>query len=166
MFLGWWNEYALDYCYVQNTYFLPFTEIKVENPFDFAKHIYPIPKNITHRDEKLIGRILFSLNALHRLTVYVNFLGYYQWVPFVLALEAILFYLPVVIWRGMYSASGNLHKLAATSANFNSDHRKSVAGFRGEGEGGLRHVRLSTEHRSGGSAEEYRDGGAFLDVHE
>lgn len=63
-------EYALDYCYVQNTYFVGFTEIKPDNYFDIAKHIIPIPKNVTERDEKQIG--------------------YYQWVPFVLALQALL----------------------------------------------------------------------------
>lgn len=48
-------EYALDYCYVQNTYFVPFTEEKAHNAFDFGAHVVPIPKNITHREEKLIG---------------------------------------------------------------------------------------------------------------
>ncbi|KHN81112.1 Innexin-12 [Toxocara canis] len=82
---GWWIEYALDYCYVQNTYFLPFTETKPDNYWDITQHIIPIPKNITERDERLIG--------------------YYQWVPFVLALQAILFYLPVVVWRAFYSSA-------------------------------------------------------------
>lgn len=83
---GWWIEYALDYCYVQNTYFIPFTDVKPENFWDITEHIVPIPKNITEREEKLIG--------------------YYQWVPFILALQAVLFYLPVVIWRSVYSSTG------------------------------------------------------------
>nr|AVV64021.1 innexin [Anisakis simplex] len=82
---GWWIEYALDYCYVQNTYFLPFTQIKPNDYWDIAQHIIPIPTNITERDDRLIG--------------------YYQWVPFVLALQAILFYLPVVIWRSLYAST-------------------------------------------------------------
>ena len=49
-------EYALDYCYVQNTYFIAFTEVKANNFFDIAEHIMPIPKNITERDEKQIGK--------------------------------------------------------------------------------------------------------------
>jgi len=83
---GWWMEYALDYCYVQNTYFIAFTEVKPNNFFDIAEHIIPIPKNITERDEKQIG--------------------YYQWVPFILALQALMFYLPVVLWRSVYNSVG------------------------------------------------------------
>lgn len=53
-------EYALDYCYVQNTYFLGFTEVKPDNYFDIAKHIIPIPKNHTEREEQQIGQFLFK----------------------------------------------------------------------------------------------------------
>ncbi|VDM62025.1 unnamed protein product [Angiostrongylus costaricensis] len=83
---GWWMEYALDYCYVQNTYFIPMTDVKVHNAFDFGSHIVEIPSNYTDRDTKQIG--------------------YYQWVPFILAAQAILFYLPVVLWRALYESSG------------------------------------------------------------
>ncbi|VDD92725.1 unnamed protein product [Enterobius vermicularis] len=69
---GWWIEYALDYCFVQNTYFIPFTEVKPSNYFDIHIH---------HNS------------------------GYYQWVPFILALQAILFYLPVVLWRTIYACN-------------------------------------------------------------
>jgi hypothetical protein len=48
-------EYALDYCYVQNTYFVGFYEYKPDNYFDFAQHVVEIPKNVTERDEKQIG---------------------------------------------------------------------------------------------------------------
>lgn len=48
-------EYALDYCYVQNTYFLPFTEEKAHNSFDFGAHVVPIHKKVIHREEKLMG---------------------------------------------------------------------------------------------------------------
>lgn len=81
---GWWMEYALDYCYVQNTYFLAFTDaVKPDNYFDFASHIIPIPKNHTERESRQIG--------------------YYQWVPFLLAGQALMFYLPVVLWRTIAS---------------------------------------------------------------
>uniref|UniRef100_A0AC35UDP8 Innexin n=1 Tax=Rhabditophanes sp. KR3021 TaxID=114890 RepID=A0AC35UDP8_9BILA len=83
---GWWAEYALDLCFVQNTYWLKMVDVPQDNQFDFASHIVPIPQNVTERDEKQ--------------------LGYYQWVPFILALQAMMFYLPVVLWRFSYSAIG------------------------------------------------------------
>lgn len=61
---GWWMEYALDYCYVQNTYFLSFTDIKPDNYFDIAEHIVPIPQNWTEREEKQIGQL--DMNSLIR----------------------------------------------------------------------------------------------------
>uniref|UniRef100_A0A0K0EED6 Innexin n=1 Tax=Strongyloides stercoralis TaxID=6248 RepID=A0A0K0EED6_STRER len=104
---GWWMEYALDYCYVQNTYFIGFTDIKPDNHWDFAEHIIPIPKNITEREEKQ--------------------LGYYQWVPFVLALQALLFYLPVVLWRSIYNSVGCKVKVicetCSIKGNMESDER-------------------------------------------
>ncbi|PIO56785.1 innexin-3 domain protein [Teladorsagia circumcincta] len=62
------------------------TDVKVHNAFDFAQHVIEIPSNHTEREAKQIG--------------------YYQWVPFILAAQAILFYLPVVIWRSVYESSG------------------------------------------------------------
>uniref|UniRef100_A0A915Q2I4 Innexin n=1 Tax=Setaria digitata TaxID=48799 RepID=A0A915Q2I4_9BILA len=83
---GWWIEYALDYCFIQNTYFIPFTDVVPNNYWDIAEHVIPIPKNITQREDRLIG--------------------YYQWVPFILAIQAILFYLPVIVWRTLYATIG------------------------------------------------------------
>lgn len=49
-------EYALDYCYVQNTYFVPMTDVKVHNAFDFGSHMVELPRNYSERDEKQIGK--------------------------------------------------------------------------------------------------------------
>ncbi|VDN92464.1 unnamed protein product, partial [Brugia pahangi] len=82
----WWIEYALDYCFIQNTYFIPFTDVVPDNYWDIAEHVIPVPKNITQRQDRLIG--------------------YYQWVPFILAFQAFLFYLPVIMWRTIYATVG------------------------------------------------------------
>jgi hypothetical protein len=109
---GWWMEYTLDYCFVQNTYFVAFTDVKTDNYFDIANHIVPIPQNHTDRDDRQIG--------------------YYQWVPFVLAFQALLFYLPVVLWRSVYNSVGfkvkAICETCSIKANMDStDRQKNIA---------------------------------------
>lgn len=73
-FTGAWEQYSEFYCFVQNTYFVPFTE--------------ELPTAYDERDRREIG--------------------YYQWVPFVLALQAFLFFLPIMIWRLLNWQSGKI----------------------------------------------------------
>ncbi|CAI5438970.1 unnamed protein product [Caenorhabditis angaria] len=83
---GWWAEYALDYCFVQNTFFVPLEADKSEKSFNW---------------ENQIGERENTTSLAH-----TNQIGYYQWVPFILALQALMFYLPVVIWRMLYGMAG------------------------------------------------------------
>ncbi|VDO97917.1 unnamed protein product [Soboliphyme baturini] len=86
-FKGYWIQYSLDYCYVQNSYFLPFVKSPpAKNYWNLVNEPIDIPVSVEERDRRLIG--------------------YYQWVPFVLALMAICFYAPVVLWRSLNGYSG------------------------------------------------------------
>ncbi|KAK0425045.1 hypothetical protein QR680_009002 [Steinernema hermaphroditum] len=71
-FTGAWEQYSENYCFVQNTYFLPLTHY--------------IPRDVQQREDREIG--------------------YYQWVPFILGLQGILFFLPSLIWRLLNWQSG------------------------------------------------------------
>ncbi|VDP23935.1 unnamed protein product [Soboliphyme baturini] len=80
-FTSSWEQYAENYCFVQNTFWIPMKE--------------PIPSD--------------------RQRVSVSHVGYYQWVPFILAVEASLFYVPSLIWKFFNRRSGNKCKLTKIS---------------------------------------------------
>ncbi len=71
-FSGSHKKYANSYCWIKNTYYLPFHE--------------EIPRQ--HETEKKREII------------------YYQWLPFILLLQAVFFYLPSVVWRAFNSKAG------------------------------------------------------------
>ncbi|CAI5454473.1 unnamed protein product [Caenorhabditis angaria] len=71
-FKGGWEQYAEDYCFIQNTFFIPEKE--------------EIPGAVEDRQRAEIG--------------------YYQWVPIVLAIQAFMFYLPSYIWTSLYKQCG------------------------------------------------------------
>ena len=71
-FTGNHEEYANSYCWIKNTYWLPFdTNIPKEYEKD-KRHMIP----------------------------------YYQWVPMILLVQGLLFYLPIMVWRTLNGRSG------------------------------------------------------------
>ncbi|CAJ0567312.1 unnamed protein product, partial [Mesorhabditis spiculigera] len=92
-FTGAWEQYSENYCFVQNTYFLPLNHY--------------IPHDVEERENREIG--------------------YYQWVPFILGLQAILFYLPSMFWRILNWQSGisvkSLIKMSKDTGNMVTERR-------------------------------------------
>ena len=66
------EEYTKQYCWVRNTYYLPFDE-RIPRQEDTYKREY---------------------------------LPYYQWVPIILMVQALLFHLPCTVWRSLSAKSG------------------------------------------------------------
>jgi hypothetical protein len=71
-FTGNHEQYTNNYCWIRNTYYLPFEEY--------------IPKE--HEDEKRL------------------MIPYYQWMPMILLVQALLFYMPIMVWRTLNGRSG------------------------------------------------------------
>jgi len=69
-FTGNHEEYANNYCWIRNTYYLPYDDYIPKEGED--KHMIP----------------------------------YYQWIPMILLIQALLFYLPCMVWRTFNGRSG------------------------------------------------------------
>lgn len=55
LFAGFWGQYAHDYCFVQNTYFLPMSEKPANSHRQLVQQLMRIPQNVTAREDRLIG---------------------------------------------------------------------------------------------------------------
>uniref|UniRef100_A0AC34FAQ6 Innexin n=1 Tax=Panagrolaimus sp. ES5 TaxID=591445 RepID=A0AC34FAQ6_9BILA len=97
-FRSGWEQYAEDYCFIQNTYYIPIPE--------------QIPEGHDERQKAEFG--------------------YYQWVPVVLALQAVLFYLPNWLWKTLHQQSGLDLDTAISDASklrtLHSNERRSEIG--------------------------------------
>uniref|UniRef100_A0A0R3Q3L5 Innexin n=1 Tax=Brugia timori TaxID=42155 RepID=A0A0R3Q3L5_9BILA len=72
-----WEQYIENFCFIENTYFVPFAD-------DIPMLVSP--------NSSLIGEMY---NATERNQHKIQ---YYQWIPFILILQALLFLLPRTIW--------------------------------------------------------------------
>lgn len=71
-FTGNHEEYANNFCWIRNTYYLPYEDY--------------VPKEHEHEKRQMIP--------------------YYQWVPLILLVQALCFYLPIIVWRTLNCRSG------------------------------------------------------------
>lgn len=71
-FTGSHETYANDYCWVKNTYYLPFEKYIPKEEQSELRHMIP----------------------------------YYQWMPIILLIQALMFYIPIIVWRTLNRKSG------------------------------------------------------------
>lgn len=82
------KNYANSYCWAASTYqILP----DPENPDQYTDIFDPIP------EEGVISRPTTGIKA---------FVSYYQWIPLVLCVQAVFFFMPYLLWRNMSKTSG------------------------------------------------------------
>ena len=85
-----WEEYTNSYCWIKNTYHLPFEE--------------HIPH--AHEDEKR------------------DMIPYYQWVPIILLVQGLLFYMPIMLWRTLNGRSGiDVNNIVEAGETFQNTER-------------------------------------------
>ncbi|VDD94463.1 unnamed protein product [Enterobius vermicularis] len=85
----------------------------------YYKRSFPVP--IHEKIEETITCFFLYRNEM-------THISYYQWVPFVLALEALMFYIPCILWRGLlHWHSGidvqNLTQMACDARMMDADAR-------------------------------------------
>ncbi|KAK6038052.1 Innexin [Cooperia oncophora] len=102
-----WEQYAEDYCFVYNTYWVrPDDEIPTSVDTRSVDSRFATARD----DDSQITALIFRI---------AQQLLYYQWVPFIMALEAAFFYLPVIFWSHVNNRSGlnveNLVRMAVAA---------------------------------------------------
>ncbi|KAI6177335.1 Innexin family-containing protein [Aphelenchoides bicaudatus] len=103
-----WEQYTENYCWVESTYYFNVLIIFVSVPITSS---FPLEfNNPRYRQARI---------------------SYYQWVPFVLALEALMFYIPCIMWRGLlHWHSGinvqSLTQMACDARMMDSDARAAT----------------------------------------
>ena len=109
LLLGSHVEYANYICWISNTYYVPFESALPARHDERPKHI---------------GMYLIVPAII--ITDYSR-LAYYQWIPFILLLMSVLFYIPSVMWHAFATKTGfdiaNLVKTLHSMEQLNPDIR-------------------------------------------
>ena len=86
------SKHKADYvnwvCWISSSYYLPFDK--------------PLPNRNQARPERMFVQKVTSIVFIHM----CHFSPYYQWVPFILFIMMMLFYIPGFIWRKMNKSCG------------------------------------------------------------
>lgn len=89
-FTGNHEDYTHNYCWVKNTYYLPFEEY--------------IPQEHEHENRHMIT--------------------YYQWVPLILLVQALLYFMPCLVWRCFNVRSGiDVNDIVETGQTFHQSEK-------------------------------------------
>ena len=104
-------EYANYICWISNTYYVPFESTLPARHDERPKHIGECR---VHR--RLAAEWGFAFP-----------LAYYQWIPFILLLMSVLFYIPSILWHALATKTGfdiaNLVKTLHSMEQLNPDIR-------------------------------------------